>query len=278
MKQAHVLLTGDLGHEAFRDAIDWLAAHVSLTQVAGLKNAAVHLALSPTPTEIVVIAQSRPGQFSSLEVEQLHRASPLSRLLALLGSWCEGETRSGDPWPGVRRVYWHQCVPHFEAQLERWRAGDGRAPWMLPRTTSPTELALDARSQSPQRVAELIAVHTESALAFDVLGDACRSAGYSVVWLRPDQFPQVLGPAAIIWDGTSPDAAEMARLRELANRFDNSPVVALLGFPRLADVRRVIKAGAATALAKPILIDELYAEIRRVTRIAQADASRRSAA
>ena len=58
--------------------------------------------------DLIVLAQTRPGQFSADEVDRLRRATPSARLSGLLGSWCEGEARSGTPWPGVMRTYWHQ--------------------------------------------------------------------------------------------------------------------------------------------------------------------------
>src|SRR5262245_51191431 len=66
------------------------------------------LSTQPREPELIVLTQSRPGEVSCEAVDRLRSAAPLSRLVGLLGSWCEGEVRSGHPWPAVERVYWHQ--------------------------------------------------------------------------------------------------------------------------------------------------------------------------
>ena len=107
MTRRRVLLVGGDPDGEFSAAVNWLQGHAALTSVARIEDAAAELDRGPPP-DVVLIAQARPGQFTRGQVEQLHRASPVSRLVALLGSWCEGEIRSGRPWPGVVRIYWHQ--------------------------------------------------------------------------------------------------------------------------------------------------------------------------
>ena len=69
---------------------------------------------------------SRPGGRSAAA------PGPLARIVGLLGSWCEGEVRSGRPWPGAMRIYWHQWPGRWHAELDRLR---GACPiWGLPLT------------------------------------------------------------------------------------------------------------------------------------------------
>ena len=54
--------------------------------------------------DVIVVAQAFPGQFSLDEIDRIRGLAPLARLLGLLGSWCEGEVRTGLPWPAVIRI------------------------------------------------------------------------------------------------------------------------------------------------------------------------------
>ena len=60
-----------------------------------------------------------PGQFSCEAIDRIRTRAPLARLVGLLGSWCEGEVRSGQPWPGTIRIYAHQWPGRAEQELKR---------------------------------------------------------------------------------------------------------------------------------------------------------------
>src|SRR4051794_23788022 len=91
-----VRVVGEVDHPDFREAIDLLRSESLLIRGA------------ETPPELIVVAQSRPDAICSDRLNVLRRAAPLSGIVALLGSWCEGETRTGRPWPGVHRLYWYE--------------------------------------------------------------------------------------------------------------------------------------------------------------------------
>jgi hypothetical protein len=263
MQRMHVLLLGDFQHREFCDAVEWLDRHADLHKIETVDDALSQLSQCAIAPEIIVIAQSRPGQFTQSAIERLHKASPLSRLVALLGSWCEGETRTGQPWPGVIRVYWHQWLPRCADELQRLSAGR-RAAWNLPRTVADSEQLLYASAQSRPPRAGLIAIHAGRFAAYDALSDACQTAGYSTVWLAPHQPHHVHGAAAIIYDGTSCDRAEAERLSSLAAMHKPAPIVALLAFPRLEDRDRALQAGAAAVVSKPFLLTDLWWQIEQL--------------
>ena len=80
-----VWLVGEIEHPDFAET------------VALVRDAA---SVGSLPPELIVMAQSRPGVFSAQWIERLRRSAPLAGVVALLGTWCEGETRSGRPAPG----------------------------------------------------------------------------------------------------------------------------------------------------------------------------------
>jgi CheY-like chemotaxis protein len=258
-----VLITGDYDYCDFRAAVSWLAEHTDLAPEPTLEQCSRRLEDS-VPPELVVIAQSRPGQFSRSQIEQLHGKSPLTRLVALLGSWCEGEPRSGNPWPGVVRVYWHQwktrVVPGFLRELDF----DGKCAWQLPRTASAGEqFAHVLRRRWPQRQG-LVAISARCAHTFHGLRDVCSVAGFSTVWLTPANTPQVSGISAALWDSISCEPGEAAHLTELAAGLQPAPVIAVLDFVRRQDHENALAAGASAVIAKPFLMNDLLLTLDRI--------------
>src|SRR3954462_14967953 len=89
-----VQLVGDVEHQDFREAIELLRTESRL------------VADWASLPELIIVAQNRPDSICSDRLDHLRRDAPLAGIVALLGSWCEGETRTRRPWPGVHRVYW----------------------------------------------------------------------------------------------------------------------------------------------------------------------------
>jgi CheY-like chemotaxis protein len=213
------------------------------------------LAEGPSPAAIV-IAQSRPGQFSSQQIERLHAASPLSRLVALLGSWCEGELRSGRPWPGVIRVLWHQWQPRLIPQL----TVDPAFPcalWELPRTATIAEqMAAAAEVAWPKREG-VIAIHAPTVDNYEALSQACRPAGYATIWFPPTQAVHATTVTAAIWEGVACDELGSSQLRAVVTRHAPAPVIAILDYVRRQDYQRALSVGASAVIAKPFLVYDL---------------------
>lgn len=255
MKKRHVLLIGDYGHRDFAGAVGWLSEHCHLTRWPSVSAALSWLQDGQLP-DVMVFAQSHPGQMSDREIELLHAASPLSRLVALLGSWCEGETRSGRPWPGLHRVYWHQWI----ARMSRELLDEDDASFRLlpmPRTTTANEqYERLARTASSQRHG-LIAIHTQAFRMYEALSDACVQAGLATVWLPPTRPAHSSGAAVAIWEGVSADEEETGLLRQTVEQHAPAPVIALLDFVRHEDIDRLMALGASGVLAKPFLSNDL---------------------
>lgn len=253
-----ILLIGDHRHREFAEAVAWLTRHSELT----LQERVADGLQSDQHYHGVVLAQTRPGQITQDDVERVGRAWPLARLVALLGSWCEGETRSGDPWPGVTRVYWHQ----WRARCDRELRFDGPpTAWQLPRTSTEAERATHSLQEPPPKSAAKIAVFTRRALFFHGLADACRVAGYQVTWICRVQDAQPARNAVILWDGGVGEDRDFAELQELAAAAKPARIIVLLGFPRFDDLQRARQYGAIDILALPLQLPDLWAVLKRLT-------------
>jgi hypothetical protein len=258
MPQPRVLLVGSTARREFRDVRAAIGPLADVTPAADMEAAAAILSDAEIVPELIVVVQAFPGQFSAEAVDRLRLLAPLARIVGLMGSWCEGEMRSGKPWPAAVRVYWHQWPAQCAQQLGRMREGACGA-WGLPATASEEERVLSLAEQpGGPSAAGLIAIHTPWFEMHDWLAAACRRRGYSTAWLRPGQSACVRGARAAIFDATECVDEEAQALSRLAAAVRPAPVVALLDFPRVDDRDGALTAGAAAVLAKPLLIDDLF--------------------
>src|SRR5206468_630467 len=138
----------------------------------------------------------------------LRRAAPLAGVVALLGSWCEGETRTGRPLSGVQRLYWYDFPAWWRRQLQLHAAN------RCPDWARPFSQLLPQSEPGHSRVHRgLIVLRTSHRDNADALADALNSAGHSTVWQRYNRVrAQTRGALAGIWDGGQLSDAEAADL------------------------------------------------------------------
>jgi len=243
--------------------------HPDFHEAATLIRAAARCENGPAASpEVVVVAQARPGQVSQGEVESLQRRYPLAGVVTIAGSWCEGETRTGRPWPGVKRFYWYEFPAWWRQQLALHAAG--RCPdWARP-TTDLLRLApiptLQSKIQKPRR--GVVILNAANRCIASAITDVLYDAGYATVWRQSGRTTTVVrGAAAGIWDGNQLDDSEAANLsafcRALAR--DTTPIVALLDFPRRDRCEIAQQLGAATVLGKPWINTDLITTIEAIS-------------
>jgi hypothetical protein len=254
-----IQLVGDIDHSDFRDAIDLLRSESHL------------IASAVTRPELIVFAQSRPNAFGSDHVKTLQHAAPLAGIAALLGSWCEGETRTGRPLPGVQRLYWYEFPAWWRRQLQL-RAANRCPDWARP-AMQLTRQCVPGHPRSRSGLVVLRATRRDNA---DALADALNHAGHSTAWYRHDRArTHTRGALAGIWDGDQLSDAECADLEVFCTQMsrDGASVVVLLDFPRRDRADRAYAAGATAVLGKPYLNADLLASLESA-----ADASYRARA
>ncbi|MEX2316486.1 MAG: hypothetical protein WD669_04990 [Pirellulales bacterium] len=251
-----VWLVGRTDHADFREAVALLQAEVKLDAI----NA---------PPELIVIAQDRPGAIDQREVERLRREAPLAGIVSLVGSWCEGELRTGRPLVGVTRLYWYEFVPWWRRQMAR--RADGLCPeWSVsgdfglrhPGGTRNCGLKNDVFSSFG--VVMIAVPRWETA---DTIADVLQRAGYATIWQPPAKSGILArGVTAGIWEGGQLEEHEAAELHRFCEQLarDAAPVMALLDFPRRDRCDLAMSAGAAAVLGKPWLNDDALATLADV--------------
>lgn len=259
----HALLIGDTAHGEFRAAIETIESHGALAIVRDITNALGELERASTPFSIVILAQARPGEYSDAEIDALRRAAPLAPIVALLGSLCEGETRSGHPWPGVIRVYWHQWRQRAGIELAALKAGRSSA-WSLPATASEEERLLCSRLRSFGQRQGVVVIASKSFEMADWLADACRGRGWAAIRTSPARPIKTDGVAAVVWDAELTAEANVSELAAIQAAFPGAPIIALADFLRIEQHERLLAAGVAAVLSKPVMLAELSWRLEEV--------------
>ena len=247
-----MLLIGDFEQPEFRAASELLVGRAPLRRALRPEQALAECRAADEFPDLIVLAQSRPGEFDLAALHGLRRWAPLARVIAILGSWCAGETRSGTPLAGVVRLYWHEAPAYLARELERQRSGKSPA-WGLPVTATEFDSVAPADFEPDTHAARTIAIHSASSELANWLDRACRAWGYAAIWFQPGSTPALENTAAVILDAWRLDDAELADMHAWAS----VPRMVLLDFPHWEDRQRAIQAGARVVLAKPLRLDDL---------------------
>ncbi len=262
VQRPDVLLVANSLSAEYETTIDWLGQHSCLRMVT-LERARNGLSSGVFHPDIMVVVQSRPGEVSQSEIEQLRSLAPLSCLAGILGGWCEGEMRSGRPWSGVCRYYWHQWPARFASQWERLTKGEC-PDWCVPLTFSNDERLLNMSQQSIQKGKAHIAVVARHQVTIDGITGMCAALGYSTVAILPHAERKETTADAVLWDVDCHSTNASDIFGKLSNDWRRSPIVALVNYPRHGETERWLQSGAAAVMSKPLMLDELQWQLKRV--------------
>lgn len=230
--------------EAFR----YCAAHA--LQIAP-RRSLQHLIDRPAEhvARLVVVRTDRRSAARGV-LEQLEQLFPAAEKTLLLGGDCEGEGRTGDPWIGFTRLYWHrwnQVIPSWFADQPDPRSGGTVA----------------SRPPAPGSCRRSVAVIASSRSAVDGLIDAVASLGHTVAWL-PAVFPaNIRNVDVCLWDDSAAPPVSTAAWRErlaasLAVAVRERPRHAwVIGFPRIDQWNAARRAGVEALISKPFSNDVL---------------------
>lgn len=264
-----VRLIGDVQAPEFAPATAWLMSNAccELFSDAGVAAAEARHERSVDDPDALVFCLTRPGQIPRAVVEGLHRAFPLARIVALLGPWCEGEVRSGRPWPGVTRIYWHQWQRLIQACAGLRQPGAAR----LPRSATEVDALLSRTAPQRTNRSALIGVASRRQADFAAIALALDTGGHHAVWLDGAQAVVKLDALVIDSIVAAPDSSE---LRE---RFGPVPTLLLGHFPRPDEFAESLAEGLAI-LAKPYLVSDLLEKLESLLSSRHSAAAEKSAA
>ena len=248
-----VLLTGEYRHSEFSTAYRLLRAKADNLMTVKLSAAVEFIRAGSPSVDLIVIAQSRPGEISPSDLEALCHAAPQTHKLWLMGTWCEGE-RPLCPDPTIlERSYWY-AFPGW------WRRFLGGMPTKSPHLHWNRNTPVPQRDISPG----VILVDTPHFTSFETIASTLGEAGLAAVWWRSGQPPPVVaGASGGIWDGGQLSAREETALKLFCETISPvGPVVAILDFPRRDRVKLAKATGVSSVLGRPWLAEDLLAALR----------------
>lgn len=255
-----ILVTGDYWHRDFKQFLSGFDA-VTLVPMDKILN------LSSESIDLVVVAQSRRDQYSIGSIEMIQTQFGTTPVVAVLGSWCEGELRSGNPWPGVHRVYWHQWSGRFETFVEQLRK-NGITNWHAPRTSSVADQIQLPRAKVAESRIQYVGISSWTQSNFEFLQDAIGQLGWRSRWVERSTWDastnQVFDPICIDADSYTPDVDK--RLNWLRSEFPTAAFVMVLNFPRPQDITELSGRGILQVVSKPFELNDLKTAIIRAFR------------
>ncbi|MCH2180044.1 MAG: hypothetical protein MK106_14700 [Mariniblastus sp.] len=264
MDGSRILITGDYCHADFKSLVPDSAATMTLVPIARF----TELDPGRISCDLIVVAQSRRGQFSQADVERIRGLFPLVPIVNLLGSWCEGSIRSGEALDGVELVFWHQWEGRFE-EFRRQLGMREIADWQLPATTTHgdrVERRHRERSKMEEpRTAYRIGVYAMTMIQYEMLRDTFGSMGWQTDWMLQDDWDgkEQVGHDAICVDAMSLSPSVVETLLDLQGRFPAIPLVVVLNFPRPQEVDELARMGVNQVVSKPFEHIDLKSAIER---------------
>ena len=259
-----VLIVGDYWHSDFRTLILNSACATTLVSTDQLSDE--HL--TDPSFDLAVLVAARRDQFSHEWVETIRGKLAPTPLVAMLGSWCEGEQRSGEPWPGIQRVYWHQWRSRFDFFLKQL-AADQVCDWHLPATANHADTVSNPNLENACEITEhelVVGVSAVSEMHYQMIADALHFFETKPFWIerRQRQDSAIEQPPLIVVDGDSWSLELETRIDWLRNDLKiDSPIVQLLNFPRRSDLPALHAAGITEVVSKPFQLSDLALAIKR---------------
>ncbi|HEY2759175.1 MAG TPA: response regulator, partial [Pirellulales bacterium] len=258
-----ILFIGDPQQTEFRELVQWLNRRPA-NFARNITGALAQLREGYCPA-IVVLAMPWPGCFSATEVDKLCRAAPLARIIAIGGSWLEGELRTGRPLLGVPRVQWHQWL-RLADEIEKLDRSK-RSVFSAPITARDDERWIDrANLTVSARHVGIFARSRESGLA---LAEICAQSGWNGRWIRDPSRDALAQLDVAVFDAHASRAEEYELLSKLKSLIPRMPIVVLQGFLRVDDELKWKQAGATAVVSKPFQIRDLQNAIEHSIAIAK---------
>lgn len=255
MSQPRLWILGSVERPEFQAVLEILEAEADFERFFDVGEVIEQLTTGQSPPDAIVFAQTFPGQFDEQQLRTLRRLAPVSPLISLAGSWCEGELRTGRPIQAAWRMYWHQGAARLSENLQRLFFN--RLPlWGLPATAGDDERFLHESLVPDAPRSAMIAVASACYEMGDWLVAACAQRGYRAVFWQPGV--RLAGVQAGIWNGSDCSSAEVDSLRRFAEATGSAPLIALLDFPRWENREAAREAGAQAIISKPLMLGDLY--------------------
>ena len=256
MASPRVLLSGDYWHADYRDLIARMTIAATLTPLDKITT------VDTQRFSLIIIAQSRSGQFDQAKIDAVVTKNPSTPVVMLLGSWCEGERRSDTPVEGVKRVFWHQWKGRFQSFCDQL-SSQGISIWHSPATLS------DADRVSEQKIglnqSHVIGVSALNEQTYESLAQGISAIGGKPKWVERISWANLAASiSAICIDADSLSPTLEKRISWVKSQIKHVPLIVLMNFPRRQDVEELQRVGVSRIVSKPFELADLQSAIEAV--------------
>lgn len=257
MTKNRILLSGDYWHADFQTLLASIDVPMLMTPIDKVSS----LANGDESFDLIVLAQSRRDQIDHETVELLRSSFATTPIVFVLGSWCEGEPRSGSPVAGIQRIYWHQWQGRYDRFIQQLNA-DGVTTWHAPATSNIADRIEQTKPASSSE-SRVIGVSAWTQTQYEMVADGLKAVGYRTKWLERSTWDAeaISLLSAICVDADSYTADLVNRLNWLRVTFPESPMVLILNFPRSNEVVSAKDAGVSKVLSKPFELVDLQSAV-----------------
>lgn len=254
----------------FTALLRYLSTHAEPCWYAGFEDLLTLDALRNPPHRVVLL-QSRASQFAQAHFDVAQRVIPETKWLAVIGSYAEGETRSGEPLVGIERVHWTAAVDRF-ARLCELHDEPSDLSSVQPRSLGGNPGQIVALNQGPRPFPYRLGVVAASNRLAGPVIDACVAAGFCGEQLSPDRLASKPSPelaarlSLCIWVNECARGRRPMPLQAVAASLAPCPILVLSNFVRWQDREAFLRRGAIEVLARPFLLEDLVGQIGRLAR------------
>lgn len=186
--------------------------------------------------DFFLLLRSFPNEFCVADVERFRRLSPLAPIVTIAGELCEGEDRTGERFPGVRRFYASKWRERGRDEFVRFFDASG-ATGLFAASPLESEAEFDARrvvGASRRRVAndERALLLSDDATLIALLSDVFNARGVETIARSWERFDPVRSDdfcaSRVVVDMNRPiDARLIRKTRELRACFPRTKIVVL---------------------------------------------------
>lgn len=253
-----IYVIGSWARPEFSEARDWLRSNAHAIRFSNVETVVQAIDAAKQDPHQILFVQTRPGQFHQSDVNRLRTLAPLARISLLLGSWCEGETRSGFPLIDVPRLAWHNLRPRMNAMTHDVTLSSHS---VLPFTTTEQDRCRFELRQCRPEVPLRIGVYSADPAQVAALCEMLVGNGHDPVRFTSSDQEFV---DAIVWDDAGGARVPRIPARDISAAFGSAAtttVIALRTFARIQDVDDDRANGISATIAKPFQVADLFNQI-----------------
>jgi hypothetical protein len=206
------------------------------------------------PPELVILAHSRPDEFSATAVGELRESWPHVRFMSLLGSWCIGERNTGSPLGDIPRIYvqqWRSRISPDELRSAGARLHGAHEP-------PPCSYQIASPANAP-----LVAIYSPSVSYRQALASLLANVGCKIVAARMELPVEIRGVDFVIWEVPIGCGRRREEISTLRTRHANAELIGLLTFPRDYEVESLYKASVQHIVSQPFRLEDLTKTMAR---------------